>query len=278
MRRRASPTADRAARRDRPDRAHLAGAGRRRRRTASSTSTRTSGRRAASAASTAAWWLARASAEPLRASVGSLVFVVPTIGMAGAAEFTMLAAVAEGVRVLAKGCGRQWGADGVTVNTIAAAPHHWLDADTADSLTRAISLSTPAFGASRGDVGRRPRAARRAARRSRRALPHRRHAGGRRRHLDGAVSTGTPNALLDGRTVVVTGAGRRRRPRHRARVRDPRRPRRDRGAPHRDRRRRRGRDRRARRCRRGRSAATSRSAPTSTPRSRSRSRSSAAST
>src|ERR1700674_2053913 len=41
----------------------------------------------------AAWWLARASAEPLRASVGSLVFLVPTVGMAGAAEFTMLAAV-----------------------------------------------------------------------------------------------------------------------------------------------------------------------------------------
>lgn len=94
----------------------------------------------------AAWWLARASAEPLRASVGSLVFLVPTIGMAGAAEFTMLAAIAEGVRVLAKGCGRQWGVDGITVNTIATAPHHWLDAHTADELTRAISLSTPAFG------------------------------------------------------------------------------------------------------------------------------------
>jgi 3-oxoacyl-[acyl-carrier protein] reductase len=94
----------------------------------------------------AAWWLARASAEPLRASAGSLVFVVPTVGMAGAAEFTMLAAVAEGVRVLAKASGRQWGGDGVTVNTVAAAPHHWVDADTADALTRAISLSTPAFG------------------------------------------------------------------------------------------------------------------------------------
>ncbi len=94
----------------------------------------------------AAWWLARRSAEFLRATAGSLVFVVPTVGMAGAAEFAMLAAVAEGVRVLAKGCGRQWGVDGVTVNTIAAAPHHWLDAGTADALTRAISLSTPAFG------------------------------------------------------------------------------------------------------------------------------------
>jgi 3-oxoacyl-[acyl-carrier protein] reductase len=94
----------------------------------------------------AAWWLARASAAPLRASSGSLVFVVPTLGMAGAADFAMLAAVAEGVRVLAKACGRQWGVDGATVNTIAAAPHHWLDAETAATLTRAISLSSPAFG------------------------------------------------------------------------------------------------------------------------------------
>jgi 3-oxoacyl-[acyl-carrier protein] reductase len=94
----------------------------------------------------AAWWVARASAAPLRASSGSLVFLVPTVGMAGAADFTMLAAVAEGIRVLAKGCGRQWGVDGATVNTIAAAPHHWLDPDTAEGLTRAISLSTPALG------------------------------------------------------------------------------------------------------------------------------------
>jgi 3-oxoacyl-[acyl-carrier protein] reductase len=94
----------------------------------------------------AAWWVTRASAAPLRASSGSLVFVVPTIGMAGAADFTLLAAVAEGVRVLAKGCGRQWGDDGATVNTVAAAPHHWVDDETADGLTRAISLSTPAFG------------------------------------------------------------------------------------------------------------------------------------
>jgi NAD(P)-dependent dehydrogenase (short-subunit alcohol dehydrogenase family) len=94
----------------------------------------------------AAWWLTRASAAPLRNSAGSLVFVVPTLGMAGAAEFTMLAAVAEGVRVLAKSCGRQWGVDNVTVNTVAAAPHHWVGDDDADALTRAISLSTPAFG------------------------------------------------------------------------------------------------------------------------------------
>jgi NAD(P)-dependent dehydrogenase (short-subunit alcohol dehydrogenase family) len=100
----------------------------------------------------AAWWLARRTSAPLHDTHGSLVFLVPTIGMAGGAGFAMLAAVAEGIRVLAKGCGRQWGTAQVTVNTIATAPHHWLPAATGDSLTRAISLSTPAFGHT-GDSG-----------------------------------------------------------------------------------------------------------------------------
>ncbi len=99
----------------------------------------------------AAWWIARRGIAPLRATHGSMVFVVPTIGMAGGAGFSMLAAVAEGVRVLAKGCGRQWGADDVTANTIAAAPHQWLAGEAGDNLTRAISLSTPALG-SAGDA------------------------------------------------------------------------------------------------------------------------------
>lgn len=94
----------------------------------------------------AAWWLARHSRAPLRATAGSLVFVVPTLGMAGAAGFAMLATVAEGVRVLAKACGRQWGKDEITVNAIAAAPHHWVGPRAGDALTSAISLSTPALG------------------------------------------------------------------------------------------------------------------------------------
>jgi NAD(P)-dependent dehydrogenase (short-subunit alcohol dehydrogenase family) len=94
----------------------------------------------------AAWWVARQAIPPLVRSKGSLVFLVPTIGMAGAAGFTMLATVAEGIRVLAKGCGRQLGAEGVTVNTIATAPHLWVGAEDAAALTRSTTLSTPAFG------------------------------------------------------------------------------------------------------------------------------------
>ena len=94
----------------------------------------------------AAWWLARHARAPLAPTRGSLVFVVPTVGMAGSAGYAMLAAVAEGIRVLAKGCGRQWGADGVTVNTVAVAPHAVLETEIADGLQRAVSLSQPAMG------------------------------------------------------------------------------------------------------------------------------------
>jgi NAD(P)-dependent dehydrogenase (short-subunit alcohol dehydrogenase family) len=93
-----------------------------------------------------AWWTARQASPSLRDTRGSLVFLVPTIGMAGGAGFAMLAAVAEGIRVLGKGCGRQWGAAGVTCNTVAVAPHHWTGDAAGAELTRNITLSTPAFG------------------------------------------------------------------------------------------------------------------------------------
>jgi NAD(P)-dependent dehydrogenase (short-subunit alcohol dehydrogenase family) len=100
------------------------------------------------AALSGAWWLARQAIPLLLAARGSLVFLVPTIGMSGAADYTMLASVAEGIRVLAKGCGRQLGADGVTVNTIATAAHLWMPPDDAKTVTGATTLSTPAFGRS----------------------------------------------------------------------------------------------------------------------------------
>jgi len=93
-----------------------------------------------------AWWTARQASPALRETQGSLVFLVPTIGMAGGPGYAMLAAVAEGVRVLAKGCGRQWGTTGATCNTVAVAPHHWTGDAAGAELTRNITLSVPAFG------------------------------------------------------------------------------------------------------------------------------------
>lgn len=95
----------------------------------------------------AAWWLVRSLIAPLRASGGgSIVFVVPTVGLTGASGFVMLSVVAEGLRVLAKGCGRCWGEDGVAVNTLATSPALWVAPDHGERLLREISLSVPAMG------------------------------------------------------------------------------------------------------------------------------------
>ena len=96
-----------------------------------------------------AWWLMRQLQSPLiAAGGGSVVVVVPSIALAGSAGFAMLATVAEGLRVMAKGCGRQWAKNAITVNTLATAPHHWVSREQGEVLSRAISLSTPAFGTS----------------------------------------------------------------------------------------------------------------------------------
>ena len=63
----------------------------------------------------------------------------------------MLATVAEGIRVLVKGCGRQWAQYGITANTVAAAPHHWVDEAAGERLRASVTLSVPAFGGS-GDA------------------------------------------------------------------------------------------------------------------------------
>ena len=94
-----------------------------------------------------AWWLTRRVIAPLRASGGgSIVYLVPSVGLSGAADYSMLATVAEGIRVLSKGVGRQWVKHGVTANTIATAPGLWVGAENEEALARAISLAVPAFG------------------------------------------------------------------------------------------------------------------------------------
>jgi hypothetical protein len=94
-----------------------------------------------------AWWTTRQVIAPLRAAGGgSIVYLVPTVGMSGAASYSMLATAVEGIRVLGKGCARHWGKDGVSVTTVATAPEHWIPAARDGSLHRAISLAVPAMG------------------------------------------------------------------------------------------------------------------------------------
>lgn len=55
----------------------------------------------------------------LRAGGGTLVLVVPTLALIGAAGFGPWAAVTEGQRALAKAAGRAWGPSAVTVHCVA---------------------------------------------------------------------------------------------------------------------------------------------------------------
>ena len=85
-----------------------------------------------------------------RAGNGRVVFLVPTLGMSGAANLAPLATAAEGVRIFAKSTARQWGQDGITVNCVAVAPE-LVGVD--PSLVGDAALSAPALGGV-GDVAR----------------------------------------------------------------------------------------------------------------------------
>ena len=87
----------------------------------------------------AAYRVAQAAHPHLVASQGRLVFLVPTLGMTGAAGFAPLATAAESVRALAKGIAKTWGRDGITVNSIALA-------FAGDGATQTHSLVPPALG------------------------------------------------------------------------------------------------------------------------------------
>jgi 3-oxoacyl-[acyl-carrier protein] reductase len=89
-------------------------------------------------------WVLQAAHAPLAASGGTVVVVVPTVGMSGAPGLVPLAAVAEGVRVLAKSAARQWGPDGITVNCVAVSP---VMAGVAADALGSMALSAPALGA-----------------------------------------------------------------------------------------------------------------------------------
>jgi 3-oxoacyl-[acyl-carrier protein] reductase len=82
---------------------------------------------------------------------GRLVFVVPTIGMAGAFGLAASAAAAESLRALAKSVAKQWGKYGITVNTIAVAPQHVIAGNVGREVAEGVSLAVPAMG-SPGDA------------------------------------------------------------------------------------------------------------------------------
>ena len=100
----------------------------------------------------AAFHLTQAAHPVLAASEhGRLVFVVPTIGMAGAFGLAASAAAAESLRALTKSVAKQWGKYGITVNTIAVGPQHVIAGDVGRDVAEGVSLAVPAMG-SPGDA------------------------------------------------------------------------------------------------------------------------------
>ena len=78
------------------------------------------------------------------------MLTTPTTAFAGGAEYGHWAAAAEGVHLLAKSTARQWGPEGISVNSLAVAPDRVLaDATVAGP----VSIAAPAVpGAEPGDV------------------------------------------------------------------------------------------------------------------------------
>ncbi len=77
---------------------------------------------------------------------GRIVFVVPTIGSAGAVGFAAACAVAEGLRGMAKSLAKQWGKYGITVNSLMVAPQLVVAGDLGQRLAEGVSLAVPALG------------------------------------------------------------------------------------------------------------------------------------
>jgi NAD(P)-dependent dehydrogenase (short-subunit alcohol dehydrogenase family) len=67
-------------------------------------------------------WLLQALGARLKSQGGAIVFVAPSLSLVGCPELVALTTLLEGQRGLMKSVARQWGASGVTLNWIAAAP------------------------------------------------------------------------------------------------------------------------------------------------------------
>ena len=90
--------------------------------------------------------LARGAHRHLAERRGAMVFCVPLTGAAGAAGFCALAAVAEGLRILARSLARGWGADGIRAHAVTLHPSMFVLPEHAAAAIAATALHDPALG------------------------------------------------------------------------------------------------------------------------------------
>ena len=77
-------------------------------------------------------------------ALGRLVWIVPTTALSGAAGFVATGSACEGIRALAKGAAKQWGADIVATTVVAVAPEAFFPDGTGPRGEG--SLTPPALG------------------------------------------------------------------------------------------------------------------------------------
>jgi len=89
---------------------------------------------------------------PLKTAGGHVVFVIPSISMSGAKGFSAAAAAGEGLRALAKSTAKQWGTDGIRVNTVALDPRHFVPGEIGEQLAAVMGLATSSGFGHPGDI------------------------------------------------------------------------------------------------------------------------------
>ncbi len=87
-----------------------------------------------------ALYAAQAARTRMAERGGRIVFVVSTAGLVGGADHAAFAMATEGMRSLAKVAARQWGATGITVNTVAIAIEEGRAGPLAPALARSVDI------------------------------------------------------------------------------------------------------------------------------------------
>ena len=90
--------------------------------------------------------LARGAHRHLADRQGTIVFCVPLVGAAGAANLAAMAGLAEGLRVLSRSLARGWGADQIRAHALTLHPAMFLSHDHAAAAVEATALHDAALG------------------------------------------------------------------------------------------------------------------------------------
>ncbi len=87
-----------------------------------------------------------ADIHPRLKSGSCLVFVIPTLAMAGGGGFSASATAGEALRIAAKSLAKLWGQDSIRVYALALAPRHFINPELGEEISKTMSLSDPALG------------------------------------------------------------------------------------------------------------------------------------